>query len=105
MDVHFTPEQQAQIAQAATKAGTVPEHFVTNLVVRYLGEEARFSAAVENEFTARSLDPSASPLFCTGRDLAELLRAADLSEDEAKAWRGDLHFARKKLKAPSDRRK
>jgi hypothetical protein len=37
MEVHFTPEQQAQIAQVATKAGTVPERLVTNVVVRYLG--------------------------------------------------------------------
>ena len=47
MEVHFTPEQQAQIAQVATKAGTVPERLVTNVVVRYLAEEARFLAAVE----------------------------------------------------------
>ena len=40
---------------------------------------------------------------CTGRDLAEALGAATLSEDEAKAWRRDLHSARKKLKAPPDR--
>jgi hypothetical protein len=29
MEVHFTPEQQAQLDQIATKAGTVPEHLVT----------------------------------------------------------------------------
>ena len=40
---------------------------------------------------------------CTGRDLAEALHAARLSEDKAKAWRRDLHSARKKLKAPPDR--
>ncbi|MGD0792627.1 MAG: hypothetical protein ABR920_12735 [Terriglobales bacterium] len=52
MEVHFTPEQQAQIAQVATKAGTVPERLVTNVVVRYLGEEARFLAAVEKGLVA-----------------------------------------------------
>jgi predicted transcriptional regulator len=52
MEVHFTPEQQAQIAQIASKAGTVPERLVTNLVVRYLGEEARFLAAVEKGIAA-----------------------------------------------------
>lgn len=40
---------------------------------------------------------------CTGRDLAETLRRVSLSEGEAKAWRRDLHSARKKLKAPPDR--
>jgi predicted transcriptional regulator len=52
MEVHFTPKQQAQIAQIASKAGTVPERLVTNLVVRYLGEEARFLAAVEKGIAA-----------------------------------------------------
>ena len=40
---------------------------------------------------------------CTGRDLAEVLKTVHLSEDEATAWRSDLHSARKKLKAPPDR--
>jgi len=52
MEIHFTPEQQAQIAQVATKAGTVPERLVTNVVVRYLAEEARFLAAVEKGLIA-----------------------------------------------------
>ena len=47
MEVHFTPEQQAQLAQIATKVGTVPERLVKNVVTRYLDEEARFLAAVE----------------------------------------------------------
>jgi predicted transcriptional regulator len=52
MEVHFTPEQQAQIAQVATKAGTVPERLVTNVFVRYLAEEARLLAAVEKGLVA-----------------------------------------------------
>jgi len=52
MEVHFTPEQQAQIAQVASKAGTVPERLVTNVVLRYLDEEARFLAAVEKGLAA-----------------------------------------------------
>lgn len=52
MEVHFTPEQQAQIAQVASKAGTVPERLVTNVVVRYLAEEARFLSAVEKGLAA-----------------------------------------------------
>jgi len=47
MEVHFTPEQQAQLAQLAAKAGTAPERVVTNVVARYLNEEARFLASVE----------------------------------------------------------
>jgi|SRR5271156_6526775 len=41
--------------------------------------------------------------LCTGSTLAKTLRAVSLSEGEAKAWRRDLHSARKKLKAPPDR--
>ena len=52
MEVHLTPEQQAQIAQIAAQAGTVPERWVTDVVVRYLSEEARFLAAVEKGLLA-----------------------------------------------------
>jgi predicted transcriptional regulator len=52
MEVHFTPEQQAQLAQIATKSGTAPERLVTNVVTRYLDEEARFLAAVEKGIAA-----------------------------------------------------
>ena len=52
MEVHFTPEQQAQLAQIASRAGTVPERLVTNVVARYLDDEARFLAAVEKGLAA-----------------------------------------------------
>jgi prevent-host-death family protein len=40
---------------------------------------------------------------CTGRDLADALAGARLSEDEAKAWRRELKAARKRLKPPADK--
>jgi predicted transcriptional regulator len=49
MEVHLSPEQQAQIA---SKAGTAPERLVTNVVARYLNEEARFLEAVEKGTSA-----------------------------------------------------
>jgi predicted transcriptional regulator len=52
MEVHFTPEQQAQLAQIAANAGTDSESLVTNVVARYLDEEARFLAAVEKGLAA-----------------------------------------------------
>ena len=52
MEVHFTPEQQAQLAQMATKAGTNPERLVTDVVARYLYDEARFLEAVEKGIAA-----------------------------------------------------
>jgi predicted transcriptional regulator len=47
MNVQFTPEQEARLAQIATNAGTVPERLVTSVVARYLDEEARFVEAVK----------------------------------------------------------
>ncbi|MFZ0959752.1 MAG: hypothetical protein WAO35_02525 [Terriglobia bacterium] len=40
---------------------------------------------------------------CLGRELAEALAETALPADEAKAWRRDLHRARKALKAPADK--
>lgn len=40
-EVHFTPEQEAQLAQIATKAGTDPERLVKDVTSRLLGEDDR----------------------------------------------------------------
>jgi predicted transcriptional regulator len=47
MEVHFTPEQETQLAQIATYAGMDPERLVKNAALRMLEEEARFRAAVQ----------------------------------------------------------
>jgi predicted transcriptional regulator len=52
MEVHLTPEQEAQLVQIASRAGTAPERLVTKVVARYLDEEARFIAAVEKGIEA-----------------------------------------------------
>ena len=52
MNVHFTRDQEARLARIATETGTVPEELVTNVVARYLDEEARFLAAVEKGIAA-----------------------------------------------------
>jgi len=52
MQLHFTPEQEAQLAQIASQAGTDPERLATNVVARYLNEEARFLAAVQKGLAA-----------------------------------------------------
>lgn len=52
MEVHLTPEQRAQLAQIATKAGTAPERLLADVVARYLDQEARFLAAVEKGIAA-----------------------------------------------------
>jgi len=46
MEVHFTPEQQAQLAQLAANIGTDPETLVKGATMRLLDEDARFRAAV-----------------------------------------------------------
>jgi len=39
LQVQFTPEQQAQLAQLATKSGTDAEHLVKDAALRLLQEE------------------------------------------------------------------
>ena len=46
MEVHFTPEQEAQLAQIATQEGTDTERLVKDAALRLLEEDARFRAAV-----------------------------------------------------------
>jgi predicted transcriptional regulator len=46
MEVSFTPEQEAHLAQIAATAGTDPEHLVKEAALRLLQEDARFRAAV-----------------------------------------------------------
>jgi predicted transcriptional regulator len=52
MEVHFTPEQEAQLAQIAVQSGTDTARLVTNVVARFLDEETRFLAAVEKGLAA-----------------------------------------------------
>ena len=46
MELHFTPEQEAQLAQIATKEGTDAERLVKDAALRLLEEDARFRTAV-----------------------------------------------------------
>jgi predicted transcriptional regulator len=46
MQVHFTPEQEAQLARIAIKEGIDAERLVKDAVLRLLEEDARFRAAV-----------------------------------------------------------
>jgi predicted transcriptional regulator len=46
MEVHFTPEQEAQLAEIANQAGTDAEHLVKKAALRLLERDAGFRAAV-----------------------------------------------------------
>ena len=46
MEVHFTPEQEAQLAQIATSAGIEAERLVLDAVLRLLQDDAPFRALV-----------------------------------------------------------
>jgi len=46
MEVHFTSEQEARLAQIAANAGTDSEGLVKDAALRLLEEDARFRAAV-----------------------------------------------------------
>ena len=46
MEVHFTPEQEAQLSEIATQAGTDAEQLVKKAALRLLERDARFRSAV-----------------------------------------------------------
>ena len=46
MEVHFTAEQEAQLSQIATTAGTDAEQLVKDAALSLLEEDARFRAGV-----------------------------------------------------------
>jgi predicted transcriptional regulator len=46
MEVRFTPAQEAELAQIATRAGADAERLVKDAVLRLLQEDARFRSAV-----------------------------------------------------------
>jgi predicted transcriptional regulator len=46
MEVHFTPEQEAQLSELASHAGTDTERLVKDAALRLLEQDARFRAAV-----------------------------------------------------------
>ena len=46
MEIHFSPEQEATLAQIATREGIDAERLVKDAAVRLLEEAARFRAAV-----------------------------------------------------------
>jgi predicted transcriptional regulator len=46
MEVDFTPEQEAQLAQIARGSGTDAPHLVKDAALRLIEEDARFRAAV-----------------------------------------------------------
>jgi predicted transcriptional regulator len=46
MEVHFTPEQEAKLAQSAAQQGRDPDELVRQVVARYFDEESRFIDAV-----------------------------------------------------------
>ncbi len=45
MEVHFTPEQETQLAQIATNAGTAAEQLVKDVVLRLLQGETQVRTA------------------------------------------------------------
>jgi predicted transcriptional regulator len=46
MEVHFTPEQEARLAEIASTAGTDPERLVKDAALRLLQEDTSSLAAV-----------------------------------------------------------
>ena len=69
MDVHFSPDVEAEITRRATNAGKAPAEVIREVITDALADEARFNAAVEQGFA--ELDAGQ---FVTHEDLGERLR-------------------------------
>ena len=52
MDVHFTPEQEAQLSQIANHNGTATEQLVKDAALRLLQEDAGFREGVKRGIAA-----------------------------------------------------
>jgi len=52
VEVHFTPEQKAQLSELATEAGTDVERLVKDAALRLLEADARFREGVERGIAA-----------------------------------------------------
>jgi len=52
MEVHFTPEQEAQLSRLAGHAGTDPEHLVKDAALKLLDEDRRLREGVERGLAA-----------------------------------------------------
>ena len=46
MEVHFTPELEAKLANSAAQLGRNPDELVQEMVAEYFDEQARFTEAV-----------------------------------------------------------
>jgi predicted transcriptional regulator len=47
MQVHFTPELEAKLAQTAAEQGRNPDELVQEVIARFFDEEGRFLEAVK----------------------------------------------------------
>jgi predicted transcriptional regulator len=47
MEVPFTPDQEAQLAQIANHEGTDPQHLVKDAALRLLEQDKKFRTAVQ----------------------------------------------------------
>jgi predicted transcriptional regulator len=52
MEVHFSPEQEAQLFSVASRAGMDAEHFVKDAALQRLAQDARFRAGVKKGLEA-----------------------------------------------------
>ncbi len=52
MEIHFTPEQEAQLSQIAHHSGTDTEQLVKEAALRLLHDDARFREGVQRGIAA-----------------------------------------------------
>lgn len=71
MEVHFTPEQEARLTQAAANSGTDAEQIVKDAAIRFLDEDERYRSVVLEGIAAAD-------------------RGEFVDDDEVRLWLEDL---------------
>jgi predicted transcriptional regulator len=74
MEIQFTADEEAQLAEIASRAGTDPAHWVRDTVLRLLADDARYLAAVREGIAQADRDEFIEEKEMNAR-FAEMLRS------------------------------
>ena len=89
MEVHFIPEQEAQLSQIACHAGTDTERLVKDAVLRLLEQDARFRAAAKTQGPSTPLRSGRDDRVIAGRHRAGRPRGIHRRRRDGCAHRAD----------------
>jgi predicted transcriptional regulator len=79
MEVHFSPEQEAQLSRIASHVGMDTEHFVKDAALQRLEQDARFMPVSKHAGVKKGLDAAARGEFIEEEEMdARIARMIEL---------------------------